>query len=85
LAFQTLLVSCATVWGSKSTLVMVVNNPSVSRSACGGWMGLPMSSSRVAKPMSAPVSLSCASAVSADLPQTPAFPVQAVQFAACSH
>ena len=35
--------------------------------------------------MSAPVSLSCASAVSADLPQTPAFPVQAVQFAACSH
>ena len=38
-----------------------------------------------ARPMSAPVSLSWSSATSAVLPHTPAWPVQAVQLAVCSH
>ena len=64
---------------------MVVNNPSNNSSACGGWMGWPSSTSSSANPMSAPVSASCASAVSADLPHTPALPTQAQPLAACSH
>jgi hypothetical protein len=35
--------------------------------------------------MSAPVSASCRRAVGAFLPQTPAAPVQPVQWAVCSH
>ena len=45
----------------------------------------PAAMSCPANAMSAPVSRSCAAAVSADLPHTPAAPVQAVQPAACSH
>ena len=84
-ASQTFSVSWRTVSGSKFTFVMVVNNPSNNSSACGGWMGWPSSTSSSANPMSAPVSASCASAVSADLPHTPALPTQAQPLAACSH
>ena len=42
-------------------------------------------STALARPINAPVSSSCNLAVSAFFPQTPAFPVQPVHPAVCSH
>ena len=85
LASCTRRVSASTAAGSKFTLVMVVNSPCISSRACSGAGPRPAAMSCPANAMSAPVSRSCAAAVSADLPHTPAAPVQAVQPAACSH
>ena len=82
-ASRTRTVTRRTASGSKSTLVTQVKSPSYRSSSRSRPVVLP--SAARARPMRAEVSSSCSAAVSASLPQTPAWAVHPEQFAVCSH
>ena len=69
---------------SGKPFVIVVNKPSIM--VCQVFFEpADVSSTALARPISAPVNSSCNCAVSAFFPQTPVFPVQPVHPAVCSH
>jgi len=63
--------------------VIVVNNPSIKICVVSSVRGLLPHA--FASPINAPVSSSCSAAVALLFPQTPAFPVQPLHPAVCSH